>query len=83
MSQNQKDRLHHHHHHIVPVDPLAPFQVQKATMVDLQEISEFLLNDFRISEPLNASLGLGREESQQFFTGKGIMIFFDFFLPFN
>jgi hypothetical protein len=50
-------------------------------MADLQEISEFLLNDFRISEPLNASLGLGREESQQFFTGKGIMIFY--FFSFN
>lgn len=53
----------------ITLDPLAAFCVQRAEQKDLADINEFLLGDFLHNEPLNNALGLGKEESKQFFAG--------------
>jgi hypothetical protein len=51
-------------------DPLANFLVEPARKEHLAEINEFLFTDFLTTEPLNASVGLTREESADFFNCK-------------
>ncbi|KAL7073420.1 hypothetical protein ACQ4LE_007421 [Meloidogyne hapla] len=49
------------------LNPLISFNIQKAQQKDLNEILEFIFIDFLFTEPLNASLGLTRTESEKFF----------------
>jgi hypothetical protein len=59
---------------MVDKNPLCEFRVEKAKAEEVDEIVDFILDNFMLNEPLSVAVGLTRAECEKEFKGKSQLI---------